>query len=224
MHRGQVIQITNQPPTMTNTVPTQIQNNAMRQQDAILEIAFAIESLKERFANLLGPNFSNDHFAQANEALPPSPTPTPCAQNLTTCLGYPTTAHLHAGQTYNELAVPNDPFANNSHFANTSYHAVPKPVAMDPKPDDIDKGKRKSKTGKTPKRDANEAENIKVHEPSTFLSEPEIQYPEIQYAPRDGSVVDHPDLPQATRLEHQITFHFNSSTTPSKIIVEFQKT
>jgi hypothetical protein len=223
MRRGQVTQSTDQPQNMTNTMPMEIQHNTTSRQNGIVDIGLALESLKTHFENLLGPNPSNGQFAQAYEA----PTPTPCAQNVPTCLEYPTIGHLDAGQTYNELTVPYDPFADNDHFANTSYPVVPRPVAMDPKPtheDDIGKGKKKGKTGKKTKKDANKAENIMVDESSTFSGEPEIQYPEIQYAPRDGSTTNQLDLPQMTRLEHQFTVHFKSPTMPSKVIIEFQKT
>ena len=224
MRRGQVAQSTNQQHNVMNIMPMEIQHSTTSRQDAIVDIAFAIESLKAQFEKLLGPHPPNDQFTQAHEAPPPSPRPTPCAQNVPTCLDYPTVGHLDGGETYNELSVPVDPFANNGHFANISYPVEPRSVAIDPNSPYEDgnlKGKKKGKMGKKTKKDVNKAENIIVDESSTFRGEPEIQYPEIQYTPRDGSTTDQPDLGQATRVEHQFTVRVESPTMPSKIIVEF---
>jgi hypothetical protein len=80
---------------------------------------------------------------------------------------------------------------------------------------------KKGKPVKMTKKDAKKAKKIMVDESSTFSVEPGIQYPEIQYAPRDGSTANQLDLPQMTRLEHQFTVHFKSPTMPSKVIIEF---
>jgi hypothetical protein len=224
MRRGQVTQSTDQPQNVMNSMPMEIQHNTTSRQNIIVDLAMGIENLKTQFENLINPNPSDGQFAQAYEAPPPSPTPTPCAQDVPTCLDCPTVGHPDAGQTYNELSVPDDPFADNDHFANNSYPVVPKPVAMDPKPtheDDIGNGKKKGKPVKMTKKDAKKAKKIMVDESSTFSDEPGIQYPEIQYAPRDGSTANQLDLPQMTRLEHQFTVHFKSPTMPSKVIIEF---
>jgi hypothetical protein len=226
MRRGQVTQSTDQPQNMTNTMPMEIQHNTTSRQNGIVDIVSALQRLTTYTDNLLGPNPSNGQFARAYEAPSLSPTPTPCAQNVPTCLEYPTIGHLNAGQTYSELTVPDDPFANNDPFADTSYPIVQRPVIMDPKPThegDIGKGKKGKKAKKT-RKDANKAENIMVDESSTFSGEPEIQHPEIEFATRDGSTANQLDLPRTTRLEHQLTVHFKSPTIPSRVIFEFQKT
>ncbi|GAB7336801.1 hypothetical protein MBLNU13_g11313t1 [Cladosporium sp. NU13] len=203
---------------MTNTMPMEIQHNALCRQNAIVDIALEIERLKTLVENLFGSDPSNGQFAQANEAPPPSPTPSPCAQNVPTCLEYPTIGHLDAGQTTNELSGPDDPFAD------TSYPIVPTPVAMNVIPKcegDIGEEKKMGKTVQKTKKGAKKAESIMVDKSSTFSGEPEIQYPEIQHAPRDGSTANKQDLPQMTRLEQQFTVHFKSPTMPSKINIEF---
>ena len=196
----------------------EIQHNAMCRQNAIVNIGLEIERLKTLVENLLGPDPSNGLSAQANEAPPPSPTPTPCAQNVPPYLEYPTLGHLDAGQTYNELSGPNDPFAD------TSYPIVPRPVAMDVKPKcegDTGEKKKKGKKNKKTKNDANKAEIIMDDESETFSGEPEIQYHEIECGTRNDSTANQRDLSQVTLLEHQFTVHFKSPTMPSKVTVEF---
>lgn len=228
MHRGQVTQFTDQPPNMTNNMPVEIQHNTTSRQIGIVDISLELERLKKRLESLLGPNLSNGPFAQTYEAPPLSQSPTPCVWNVPTCFKRPTIGHSDAGQAYNELTVPDDHFAHNGRFTNTSYPIVPTPVAMDPKPAhgyDIGKGdgKEGGKTDKKTKKHAKKAKNIMVDESSTFSSESEIQFPNIQHTPRDGSA-NQQDLPQITRLEHQVTINLKSPTMPSKVIIEFQKT
>lgn len=214
MRRGQVTQSADQPQNMANSMPMEIQHDTTSRQNEIVDFRLALASLNTRFENLLGPHPPNDQFTRAYEALPPSPRPTPRAQNVPTCLDY--------------LTVPNDPFADNHHFE-TSYPVVPEPVAMDPNlthEDDIGDGNKtkKSKTVKKTKKDAKKAEDIMIAGSSTFSGEPEIQYPEIQCAPGDGSTANPLDLPQLAHREHQFTVRFESPTMPSRFIVEFQKT
>jgi hypothetical protein len=219
MRRDQVTQSTDQPQQVMDVMPMEIQHNTASFENAIVNMAFELQKLQEAVGNSRGPHPSNGLITQTSEAPPPSPRPTPCAQNVSTRLDYPTAGHPVAAQTCNELSVPDDLFADKGHFANTSFPVEPTSVAIYPKSTregGIGKGKKKGKTGKKTKKDANEAENIMVDESSTVQGEPEIQYPEIQYTP-----ADEPDLAQATRLEHQFTVHIRSPTMPSKVIIEF---
>ena len=220
MRRGQVTQPTDRTQNMTNNMPMETQRDTMSRQNDVEDIKLELKSLRKCLESLLGPNPSNGQFARAYEAPPLSPTPTPCAQNVPACLEYPTIEHLHADQTYHELTVPDDPFADNDHFANTSHPVVPQLFAMDLKPtqeDNIGNGKKKGKTVKKTKKGAKKAENIMDDESSTFSGEPEIQYPKIQHAPRDGSTANRLDSPQVT----QFIVHVKSPSTPSRVIIEF---